>query len=103
MNVGVDISPHETVTSIPGQRVFFNCVKHSKDAQLNVFWKINGTLLNKSKLMIVFEGYDRINGMAHLVFILPLRYNFTTIQCVYMYHKGNVSSEIVTVLLQGQL
>ena len=51
--------------------------------------------------MNVYEGYDERNRKTYLIFVLPLKKSFTTIQCIY--NKGNVSLEIVTVLLQDQL
>ena len=101
MNVGVNIFPSKTVC-IPGDRIPFFCSDPSRTA-MSVKWLVNGTLLENSGLEIVFQYFDNITKRATLIFDLPLEHNVTTIQCIYNFASENVSSETVTLLLQGQL
>ena len=101
MNVGVDIFPSKTV-GIPGDNFAFLCVDPSRTA-LNVQWLVNGTLLENSRLENVFQEYNNRSKTADLIFDLPLEHNVTTIQCIVNFASENVSSETITVLLQGQL
>ena len=101
MNVGVSIFSTKTV-GFPGDQFHFICSDPSLTA-LSVQWLVNGTLLENSRLEIVFQQYNSISKTADLSFDLPLEHNVTTIQCIYNFASGNVSSEAITVLLQGQL
>ena len=99
MNVGINIFPSKTV-GIPGDNFSFLCFSHTA---LSVQWLVNGTLLENSTLEIVFQEYNSILKTAELSFNLPLEHNVTTIQCIFNFASENVSSETITVLLQGQL
>ena len=101
MNVGVIIFPSKTV-GIPGDNFTFLCTDLSRTA-LSVQWLVNGTLLENSRLENVFQEYNNRTKTADLSFNLPLEYNVTTIQCIYNFASENVSSETITLLLQGQL
>ena len=101
MNVGVNIFFPKTV-GIPGDNFAFVCVDPSRNA-LSVQWLVNGTLLENSTLEDVFQQYNSISKTADLSFNLPLEYNVTTIQCIYIFASGNVASETIILLLQGQL
>ena len=101
MNVGVDIFPSKTV-GIPGDNFAFLCVDPSRTA-LSVQWLVNGTLLENSRLENVFQEYNNRSKTAELIFDLPLEHNVTTIQCIVNFASENVSSETITLLLQGQL
>ena len=101
MNVGVNIFSTKTV-GIPGDNFGFLCTDPSHTA-LSVQWLVNGTLLENSRLEIVFQEFNNRSKVADLFFDLPLEHNVTTIQCIYNFASGNVSSEAITVLLQGQL
>ena len=101
MNVGVLILPTKTV-GIPGDNFPFLCANPSRTA-LSVQWLVNGTLLENSGLEMVLQHYNNISKIADLSFNLPLEHNVTTIQCIGNFASGNVSSETITLLLQGQL
>ena len=102
MNVGVNIFPSETVVGIPGDNFDFHCMDPSRTA-LSVQWLVNGTLLENSELMNVFQEFNSRSKTADLFFDLPLEHNATTIQCIYNFATEIVSSETITLLLQGQL
>ena len=102
MNVGVDIFPSETVVGIPGDNFHFICSNPSRTA-LSVEWLVNGTLLENSRLVIGLQSYKNKSKTADLSFDLPLEHNVTTIQCIGNFATENVSSETITLLLQGQL
>ena len=87
--------------STPGDQFDFHCLDTSLTA-LGVQWLVNGTLLENSTLEIVFQHYSNISKTADLSFNLPLEHNVTTIQCIINFGSENVSSEINTLLLQGQ-
>ena len=87
--------------SFPGDHFSFYCSDQSRTA-LSVQWLVNGTLLENSRLDIVFQHYNSISKTADLNFGLPLEHNVTTIQCIINFASENVSSEIITLLLQGQ-
>ena len=101
MNVGVDILPSKTV-GIPDDNFDFFCLDPSRTA-LSVQWLVNGTLLENSRLVNVSQYYNSISKTAELSFDLPLEHNVTTIQCIGNFASENVSSETITLLLQGQL
>ena len=101
MNVGVNIFLFKTV-GIPGDNFAFICSDQSRTA-LSVQWLVNGTLLENSRLEIVFQEYNNRLKTAELSFNLPLEHNVTTIQCIVNFASENVSSETITLLLQGQL
>ena len=100
MNVGVDIFPSKTV-GVPGDNFGFLCTNPSRTA-LSVQWLVNGTLLENSTLEIVFLDFNSKSKTADLSFHLPLEHNVTTIQCIGNFASENVSSETITLLLQGQ-
>ena len=102
MNVGVDILPSEDVVGIPGDRPLFIC-KDPSNTALSLQWLVNGTRLENSGLVNVYQAYDRRYTVAYLFFDLPLEHNVTTIQCIGNFASENVSSETVTLLLQSQL
>ena len=102
MNVGVIIFPSKTIVGVPGDNIVFLCTDPSRTA-LSVQWLVNGTLLENSRLENVFQQYNSISKTADLSFDLPLEHNVTIIQCIYNFASENVSSETITVLLQGQL
>ena len=102
MNVGVIIFPSKTVVGIPGDNFDFVCTDPSRTA-LSVQWLVNGTLLENSRLVNVFQEFTSRSKTADLSFDLPLEHNVTTIQCIYDFASENVSSETITLLLQGQL
>ena len=97
-NVGVHLFSHKTV-STPGDIYGFHCLDTSPNA-LGVQWLVNGTLLENIRLENVFQHYNNMSKIADLSFNLPLEHNDTTVQCI---SSENASSEIVTLLLQGQL
>ena len=101
MNVGVDIFPSKTV-GVPGNDFLFVCSDPSHTAS-SVQWLVNGTLLENSTLENVFQEFNDRSKTADLSFNLPLEHNVTTIQCIGNFASENVSSETVTLLLQGQL
>ena len=101
MNAGVIIFSHKTV-GIPGDNFYFLCSDPSLTA-LSIQWLVNGTLLENSRLEIVLQKYDNRSASADLSFDLPLEHNVTTIQCIGNFASENVSSETITLLLQGQL
>ena len=101
MNVGVDIFSTKTV-GFPGDYFQFICTDGSRTA-LSVQWLVNGTLLENSRLEIVLQEFNSRSKTAELSFNLPLEHNVTTIQCIYNFASEDVSSETITVLLQGQL
>ena len=101
MNVGINILSTKTV-GIPDDYFDFVCINPSRTA-LSVQWLVNGTLLENSRLENVFQAFNSISKTADLSFDLPLEHNLTTIQCIGNFASGNVSSETITVLLQGQL
>ena len=101
MNVGVLTFPSKTV-GIPDDNFNFLCVDPSLTA-LSVQWLVNGTLLENSRLEIVLQEYNNRSARADLSFDLPLEHNITTIQCIGNFASENVSSETITLLLQGQL
>ena len=100
MNVDVNIFSTKTV-GIPDDNFGFFCNNPSRTA-LSVQWLVNGTLLENSGLVNVFQQYNSRSKAAELSFDLPLEHNVTTIQCIYNFASGNVSSETITLLLQGQ-
>ena len=85
---------------IPGENFDFLCTNTPRTG-LSVQWLVNGTLLENSGLENVFQHFDNVSKNADLSFDLPLEHNVTTIQCVVNYASENVSSETVTLLLQG--
>ena len=87
---------------IPNDNFDFFCSDSSHTA-LSVQWLVNGTLLENSRLVNVFQQYNGRSKTGELYFDLPLEHNVTTIQCIYNFASGNVSSETITLLLQGQL
>ena len=89
---------------VPGDNFAFFCSNPSRNA-LSVQWLVNGTLLEleNSRLENVFLEFNSRSKTADLSFDLPLERNITTIQCIGSFASGNVSSETITVLLQGQL
>ena len=91
MNVGV-----------PDDNFAFFCYDLSRTAS-SVQWLVNGTLLENSTLMNVYHEFNTRSKSAELYFDLPLEHNVTTIQCIYNFASEDVSSETITVLLQGQL
>ena len=101
MNVGINILSTKTV-GIPDDYFDFVCINPSHTA-LSVQWLVNGTLLENSRLEIVFQEFNNRSKTADLSFDLPLEHNVTTIQCIYNFASENVSSETITLLLQGQL
>ena len=101
MNVGVIIFSSKTV-GIPDDNFAFICTDLSRTA-LSVQWLVNGTLLENSTLEIVLQEFNSISKTAELSFNLPLEHNVTTIQCIGNFATENVSSETITLLLQGQL
>ena len=102
MNVGADIFPLETIVGIPNDSFYFFCTDPSHTA-LSVQWLVNGTLLENSTLVNFFQDFNSRSKSAELYFDLPLEHNVTTIQCIYSFVSEIVSSETITVLLQGQL
>ena len=103
MNLGVNIFSTKTV-GIPDDYFDFICSDRSRPCTaLSVQWLVNGTLLENSRLEIVFQHFDNISKTANLDFDLPLEHNVTTIQCIGNFASENVSSETITLLLQGQL
>ena len=102
MNVGVHIFPSKSVVSIPGDRIPLHCSDPSHTA-LSVQWLVNGTLLENSGLVIVLQSYNNISKTADLSLNLPMKHNVTTIQCIGNFATENVSSETITLLLQGKL
>ena len=101
MNVGVNLFTTKTV-GVPGDNFAFFCSNPSRTA-LSVQWLVNGTLLENSRLENVFQEFNDRSKTADLSFNLPLEHNVTTIQCIGNFASENVSSETITVLLQGQL
>ena len=101
MNVGVNIFSPKTV-GIPGDNFDFLCFDPSRTA-LSVEWLVNGTLLENSRLEDVFQDFNSRTKTADISFNLTLEHNVTTIQCIVNFVSENVSSETITVLLQGQL
>ena len=101
MNADTIIFPTKTV-GVPGNNFPFVCNNPSRTA-LSVQWLVNGTLLENSRLENVFQEYNNRSKTADLSFDLPLEHNVTTIQCIYNFASENVSSETITLLLQGQL
>ena len=101
MNVDVNLFTTKTV-GVPGDNFNFHCLDPSRTA-LSVQWLVNGTLLENSKLVIVFQAFNSRSKTADLFFDLPLEHNVTTIQCIGNFVSENVSSETITLLLQGQL
>ena len=99
-NVDVHIFTTKTV-STPSDRFNFHCLDPSRTA-LSVQWLVNGTLLENSRLENVFQEFNSRSKTADLSFDLPLEHNITTIQCIGNFASENVSSEIITLLLQGQ-
>ena len=93
--------PTKTV-GIPGDKFAFICTDGSHTA-LSVQWLVNGTLLENSRLLNVFQEFNNKSKTADLSFDLPLEHNVTTIQCIVNFASENVSSETFTLLLQGQL
>ena len=87
---------------VPGDNFDFVCFDPSRTA-LNIQWLVNGTLLENSRLVNVFQEYNNRSKTADLSFNLPLEHNVTTIQCIGNFASENVSSESITLLLQGQL
>ena len=87
---------------IPGDNFAFICTDESHTA-LSVQWLVNGTLLENSRLMNVFQEFNNISKTDDLSFDLPLEHNVTTIQCISNFVSENVSSETITLLLQGLL
>ena len=100
-NIGVHLFSLKTVTT-PGDECRFHCVDTSFNA-LSIQWLVNGTLLENSTLVIVIQQYSNTSKTADLFFNLHLKDNGTTIQCVVNFPTKNVSSETITLLLQGQL
>ena len=98
--LGVHLFSHKTV-SIPGDECGFHCFDTSLTA-LSVQWLVNGTPLENSTLVIVFQHYSNISKTADLSLNLHLEDNGTTIQCVVNFSTKNVLSETITLLLQGQ-
>ena len=101
MNVGVNIFSTKRV-GVPGQNMVLICSDSSRTA-LSVQWLVNGTLLENSILENVFQAFNSRSKTADLSFNLPLEHNITTIQCIGNFASENVSSETITLLLQGQL
>ena len=101
MNVGVIIFPSKTV-GIPGDTIAFLCIDPSRTA-LSVQWLVNRTLLENSRLVNVFQEFNISQQSADLSFDLSVEHNVTTIQCIFNFASENVSSETITLLLQGQL
>ena len=101
MNLDVKIFP-KAVVAISGNNIAFVCTDQSHTA-LSVQWLVNGTLLENSRLEIVLQEFNSRSKTADLSFNLPLEHNVTTIQCIVNFASENVSSETITVLLQGQL
>ena len=102
--VDVHLFPTKTV-GVPGDNFGFLCTNPSRTA-LSVQWLVNGTLLENSRLVNVFQHFDGRSIVAELSFNLPLEHNVTTIQCIYNFASENTSyasSETITLLLQGQL
>ena len=97
----MNIFPSKTV-GIPGDNFAFICSNPSRIA-LSIQWLVNGTLLENSRLVNVFHEYNDRSKTADLSFDLPLEHNLTTIQCIGNFDSENVSSESITLLLQGQL
>ena len=100
-NVDVHLFFAKTV-GISGDNFTFHCSDQSRTA-LSAQWLVNGTLLENSRLVVVFQHYNSRTKTAVLSFNLPLEHNVTTIQCIYNFVSENVSSETITLLLQGQL
>ena len=98
--VGVNIFPSKTVGILDDNFAFF-CSDPSRTA-LSIQWLVNGTLLENSRLMNVFQEYNSRSKTTDLSFDLPLEHNVTTIQCIGIFASENVSSETITLLLQGQ-
>ena len=101
MNAVVNLFPSKTV-GIPGDNFAFYCSDPSHTA-LSVQWLVNGTLLENSTLEIDYQDFNNRSKTADLFFNLTLEHNVTTIQCIGNFASGNVSSETITLLLQGQL
>ena len=101
MYIGVNIFPSKTV-GVPGDNIAFLCSDPSRTA-LSVQWLVNGTLLENSRLVNVYHEFNTRSKSAELYFDLSLEHNVTTIQCIYNFASENVSSETITLLLQGQL
>ena len=101
MNVGVNLFSTKTV-GVPGDRFGFVCTNPSRTV-LSIRWLVNGTLLENSELENVFLEFNSRSKTADLSFNLPLEHNVTTIQYIGNFASGNVSSETITLLLQGQL
>ena len=99
--LGVHLFSLKTV-STPGDQFDFHCLDTSLTA-LSVQWLVNGTLLKNSRLENVFQHYSNLSKTADLYFNLPLEHNVTTIQCIVNFASENITSETVTLLLQGQL
>ena len=87
---------------VPDDNFHFLCTNPSRTA-LSVQWLVNGTLLENGTLVNMFQEFNTRSKTADLFFDLPLKHNFTTIQCIYNFVSENVSSETFTLLLQGQL
>ena len=87
---------------IPGDNFVFLCTNPSHTA-LSVQWLVNGTLLENSRLVNVSQEFDIGSKTGELSFNLSLKHNLTTIQCIGNFVCENVSSETITLLLQGQL
>ena len=100
-NVEVLLFSNKAV-SIPGDSFTIFCTDLSRTA-LSVQWLVNETRLESSTLVVVFQYYSDESKTAVLMFDLPLEHNVTTIQCIYNFSSENVSSETITLLLQGQL
>ena len=66
-------------------------------------WLVNGTNLEKISLMNLNSHFNPVSKLAELWFTLPLEHNDTTIQCIMYFVTENVSSNSITLLLQGQL
>ena len=98
MNVGADIFTLETVVGIPDDHFYFFCTNPSRTA-LSVQWLVNGTLLENSRLMNVFQEFNNVSKTAELYFDLPLEHNVTTISAFTTLASENVSSETITLLL----
>ena len=101
MNVDVNLFSSKTV-GVPDDNFAFFCTNPSRTV-LGVQWLVNGTLLENGTLVIVFQDFNSRSKTADLFFDLPLEHNVTTIQCIGNFASENVSSEIITLLLQGQL
>ena len=96
----MNLFTNETI-GIPGDNFAFLCTNPSHTV-LSVQWLVNGTLLENSRLVNAYQYYNSLSKIGDLSFNLSLEHNVTTIQCIGNFASENVSSNSITLLLQGQ-